>query len=125
MTPAEIQVPAGRQLSLPMIALFSVTRTSNRAVAHALDFDLVAVGETSEQAISKLRSAVKYHIEFGFTKNLADSEILQKAPDSCWEKLYNRGFSLGEDIEIDHQRIRTMTQVVDEVEPCASSASKA
>jgi hypothetical protein len=122
MNPAENQVPAGRQLILPMTAIFSVKKTANRAVAHALDFDLVAVGATPEQAIQKLRSAVKYHIEFGFKNDIDPGDIVNKAPSECWDKVYNGSFTLGEDIEVDHQRIRTMTRVVDETESCSTSA---
>jgi hypothetical protein len=122
MNPAENETAAGRQLSLPMTAFFAVKRTANRAVAHALDFDLVAVAPSAEQALQKLRSAVKYHIEFGFKNGLAAEYIEQKAPQDCWDKIYNCGFTLGEDIQVDHQRIRTMTRVVDETEPSLAGA---
>ena len=122
MNPAENYTPAGRRLGLPMVTVFAVKRTASRAVAHALDFDLVAVAPTSEEALQKLRSAVQHHIEFGFNHGLPADDILQPAPPECWPTIYNGGFTLGEEIEVDHQRIRTFTRVVDEAEPCLASA---
>jgi hypothetical protein len=121
MTPAATNT-AGGPLGLPMTAIFTVKTSANRAVAHALDFDLVAVAPTSEEALLKLRSAVKHHIEFGFKYLLAGDEIRQSAPKECWDKVYNGSFTLGEDIEVNHQRIRTITRVVDEPEPCSTGA---
>jgi hypothetical protein len=126
MNPAENHAPAGRQLGLPKTAIFSVKKTRTRAVAHALDFDLVAVAATPELALQKLRSAVKHHIEFGFEHALSSDTIEKKAPQVYWDRIYTGIFTLGEDIEVDHQRIRTLTtRVADEIESCLTGAGKA
>lgn len=119
MNPSEQYQEAGRQLSLPMTAIFTVKTTSDGAVAHALDFDLVAVALTSHEALKKLRAAVKHHIEFGFKHNLKAEDIQMRAPEEFWSKGYNGTLTLGEDIEIDHQRILTRV-LINEVEPCST-----
>jgi hypothetical protein len=116
-------VEAGHQLDLPMLTIFAVKAGTSRAVAHALDFDLVAVGASPEVALQKLRAAVKHHIEFGFKNGLLAKDIRIAAPKECWDKMSNANVTLGEDIEVDHQRIRTITKtVIDETEPSFTAA---
>jgi hypothetical protein len=113
--------PETRELDLPMLAIFTVKASPTKAVAHALDFDLVATGVTSEQALTKLRAAVKHHIEFGFRNGLSKEDIQLSAPKECWDKIKNASLTLGEDIEVEHQRIRTITRTVID-ETCSSFA---
>jgi len=116
-------VEAGNQLDLPMLTIFAVKAGTGRSVAHALDFDLVAVGVSPEQALQKLRAAVKHHIEFGLKNGLLAQDIRIAAPMECWDKMVNANVTLGEDIEVDHQRIRTITKtVIDETEPSLTAA---
>jgi hypothetical protein len=123
MNPAEMNTEAGRQLGLPMMTIFSVRSRAGRAVAHALDFDLVATAPTSKEALHKLRAAVKHHIEFGFKRTLCKNDIELKAPQECWDKMVDAPLTLGEDIEIDHHRIRTMTRTdIDETETSLTTA---
>jgi len=123
MNPAEMNTEAGRQLGLPMMTIFAVRTRAGRSVAHALDFDLVATAPSSDEALRKLRAAVKHHIEFGFKNSLCKSDIELKAPQECWDKIKDAPLTLGEDIEVDHHRIRTMTQTdIDETETSFTTA---
>jgi hypothetical protein len=75
------------QFRMPMTATFSIhNRQDGKSVAHALDFDLVAVGDTTEHAIEKLRTSVKIYIEYGLNNNWAE-DIIFPAPDEFWERL--------------------------------------
>jgi hypothetical protein len=70
-----------------MTATFGVQkREDGKIVAHALDFDLVAVSDTAERAIDKLRLVVKTYIEYGLNNNWAQ-DIIFPAPDEFWERL--------------------------------------
>jgi hypothetical protein len=123
MNPSEKNTEAGRQLGLPMMTIFAVRAGVNRSVAHALDFDLVATGSSTEEALHKLRSAVKHHIEFGFKMGLCKGDIELKAPQECWDKIKNAPLTLGEEIEINNHRIQTMTRTaIDETEPSFTTA---
>lgn len=120
---AKMTMDAGSHLDLPMMAIFTVRTSNKRSVAHALDFDLIAVGSSHEDALSKLRAAVKSHIEFGFRKGLCKDDIQMRAPKACWDKIVNASLTLGEDIEVDHHRIRTITRtVIDETDRIATAA---
>ena len=73
-----------RKFCLPMTAMFrSHTNERGKVVVHALDFDLVAAGDTEESAMEKLRVSIKVHIEHGIMNNLA-SLITCPAPDKYW-----------------------------------------
>jgi hypothetical protein len=58
----------------------------NRFVAHSLDFDLVEVGTTKEEAWKNLSLAVKAYVEFGLSKGW-DDYIIFPAPDEFKRKL--------------------------------------
>lgn len=76
--------PAPISFALPMMTYFLITKHHDRVVAHALDFDLVAVGPNEEHALIKLRRAIKAHVEFGIQNDL-DKDILFKAPNEFWK----------------------------------------
>jgi hypothetical protein len=124
MTPADMSLEAGRQLGLPMVTIFSVRKSGGRAIAHALDFDLVATGSTPTDALRKLRAAVKHHIEFGFKNDLSKNDIRLDAPKECWDRIKDAPLTVGEQIEIDNnQRIQTMTRTaIDDTEECLTTA---
>src|SRR5713101_4230337 len=70
-----------RPFRLPMTLSHLVTKTAvNRFIAHSLDFDLVEVGTTREEAWSRLSLAVKSYVEFGLSKAW-DDFIIFPAPD--------------------------------------------
>jgi len=122
MTPADTTQEAGRQLGLPMITTFSLHKSGGLAIAHALDFDLVATSETPGMALKKLRAAVKHHIEFGFRNGLHQNDIRLRAPQECWDRIKGAPLTLGEEIEIDNnQRIHTQT-AIDDTERCLTTA---
>jgi hypothetical protein len=76
-----------RPFRLPMTLSHLVTRTAgNRFVAHSLDFDLVEVGATRDEAWSKLTLAVKTYVEFGMSKGW-DDFIIFPAPDEFKRKI--------------------------------------
>jgi hypothetical protein len=107
---------AATVFSLPMTAVFAVKNTHDRSVAHALDFDLVAVAPTEAEAVRKLRVAVKHHIEFGL-KNDFTLDILQSAPEEYWAALtVDAQLSIGEPIEVCHHKMLTATKTTTENE---------
>jgi hypothetical protein len=114
---------AGRPFSLPMMAVFSVSSTAERTVAHALDFDLVAVAATKDEALRKLRLAVKHHVEYGL-ENSFDLDILFPAPEQCWSALTpDSNLSIGEPIEICHRYMATATKTLTKDEHHGSLAA--
>lgn len=116
-------VPAGTAFSLPMTAVFCVKKTPERAIAHALDFDLVAVAPTEAEAVRKIRIAVKHHVEFGL-KNGFDIDILQSAPEEAWSSITpDTTLSIGEPIEVCHRRMLTATKTTTENEDHRSLAA--
>jgi hypothetical protein len=99
-------------LTLPMTTVFSVSESGDgKAVAHALDFDLVSVAASPNEALRKLRIAVKYHVEYGLKFGF-HRDILLKAPDEYWKPILGGKFSIGEPIVIDHRLLYPMTPEV-------------
>ena len=74
-----------RHFHLPMTLTHLLT-VNGKAVAHSLDFDLVAVAATEGEASEKLRVAVKTYVEFGLGKGW-DDYILSPAPKKYRAKL--------------------------------------
>lgn len=100
MTSRPVTTHEGKLFELPMTAVFSITKSGSRMVAHALEFDLVCVAETEDEAVRKLRVAVQAHVEYGL-KNRFDRDILQSAPEKAWNALTpETTLSIGEPIII-------------------------
>lgn len=77
----------GSIFKLPMtITILLHKNKAGSLVAHALDFSLVSVMPTREQAIEKLRLTVKLYIEYGLSKG-RDADIMFPAPARFWDKL--------------------------------------
>lgn len=111
-TSAQI-APTGKALVLPMTAVFLVTKKSDRVIAHALDFDLLAVAATEMEAVRKVRLAVERHIEYGLTNNFT-LDILQSAPEESWAALTpDATMSIGEPIQVCNYRMRTATKTTE------------
>ena len=93
------------EFQLPMTATFTQTqREDGKFVAHALEFDLVAVANSEEEATDKIRLAVKIYIEFGLSKGWED-DILFPAPQESWNRLTpDSAISLAAPIEINDHR---------------------
>lgn len=69
---------------LDALATISVRENERgKMVAHALDFDLVAVGDTVEGAIDKLLTSVRVYLEYGVKHGYVD-QIQFPAPDEFW-----------------------------------------
>lgn len=102
-----MKVPYGRKNSfrLPQTVTFSVSeRSDGKWVAHALDFDLVAVSNTRVKAVDKLRLAVKVYVEFGLTNNWPE-DIVFPAPEECWSRLQGKTAEIMSPIEIEDTRM--------------------
>ena len=70
-----------------MTTIFLVQNGKDRTVARALDFDLVTVAATADEALRKLRLAVKTHLEFGIKNGLCKEDIQVQAPEEFWSIL--------------------------------------
>jgi hypothetical protein len=90
---------------LPMTATFSLyQRVDGKFVAHALEFDLVAIADTQKEAEQELRLAVKIYIEYGLFKGWR-KDIRFGAPQECWDHLTSDScISIGPPIEIKDHR---------------------
>jgi len=99
-------VPARRRFSLPATVTFIFSKHGEKVVAHALDFDLVAVADTHQEAERKIRLAVKTYVEYGLSKNWTD-EIIFPAPDEYWDELGHATIALMDPIEVADLSMRT------------------
>jgi hypothetical protein len=77
--------PMMKRFSLPAV-LTNLIATNGKCVAHNLDFDLVAVAPTEEEAWARLRLAVKTYVEFGLSKGWEHS-MLFAAPQEVRDLL--------------------------------------
>jgi hypothetical protein len=71
--------------SLPMMLTFLESKNGNHVV-HSLDFDLVSVADTEDEAWAKLRIAVKTYVEFGLSNGWKE-HIFSPAPPEFWNKI--------------------------------------
>ncbi len=72
---------------LPMtMSVLTYQDSDDEFVAHALEFDVVAVQSTLEKAVQKLRTSLKLHIEYGLNKGW-ESEIIKPAPSQYWDMM--------------------------------------
>jgi hypothetical protein len=74
-----------RSFNLPMMLTFLESKNGHHAV-HSLDFDLVSVAESEDEAWAKLRLAVKTYVEFGLSNGWKD-QIVFPAPKEFWDKI--------------------------------------
>jgi len=58
-------------------------------IAHCLEFDLVAQGDTIEEAKTNLADLIKTHIDFSVEKDIEDKSLFKPAPQKYWEILHN------------------------------------
>jgi hypothetical protein len=92
-------LPARKPFELPT-AITITFRSSGKGkvVAHALDFDLVCVGENREEADKKVRLSIRSYVEFGFLNQWSD-DIRYDAPLTFWPPQGTK-LEVGEPIEI-------------------------
>ena len=97
-----------KALDLPITATITLRpREDGKFVAHALDFDLVAVADTEKEAEQEVRLAVKLYIEYGLIKGW-EKDIRFSAPQCAWDLLTpDAPIRIGEPIHItDHRAER-------------------
>jgi hypothetical protein len=106
------------------MTVFSVRQCGGKTIAHALDFDIVAIGSDTDEAIRQLRSAVKHHVEFGLRKQLCDEDIRLRAPEEHWRRIKNAPVRIGEaiHIEVDGKSLEIIPNTTDETEPSFTAA---
>ena len=73
------------RFSLPAM-LTNVIWTNGKSKAHNLDFDLVTVAPTEDEALQKLRLCIKTYVEFGLSKGW-DNYIIFHAPKEILDQL--------------------------------------
>ena len=75
------------------MSIISLCYTSNsKMVAHSLDFDLLCVGSTRDEAIARLRLAIKTYVEYGLANGLA-ANIRRPAPTKYWDMVLDAAIS--------------------------------
>ena len=74
-----------KPFDLPMV-LTNLMTHNGRCVAHSLDFDIVCVADSENEAWEKLSLAIKTYVEFGISKQWQDF-ISFPAPQEFWDKL--------------------------------------
>ena len=74
-----------KPFNLPMM-LTNLMVHNGKHVAHSLDFDIVCVADTTEEAWSKLALAIKTYVEFGIS-NAWQESIIFPAPQEYWDKI--------------------------------------
>jgi predicted RNase H-like HicB family nuclease len=61
----------------------------NTFIAHCLEFDLLAQGETQEEARRNLADLIKTHIQFAIEKDVEEKSLFHPAPPQYWKILHD------------------------------------
>lgn len=77
---------ARKAFELPMMSVIRYTQDEEGYVAHALDFDIVAVGNSEAEATEKIRWAIKAYVEYGL-KHYWEDHIIFRAPEETADEL--------------------------------------
>jgi hypothetical protein len=104
-------------VSLPHLGLlhYLLSESDNVHVAHCLELDLVATGQTCESAAEKLDRLVKSHIELALaTQQLAN--LATRAPQSFWDE-----FADGTQIALEPRTIRIQIPEAVQIVPVPES----
>jgi hypothetical protein len=118
MTDIAIKELMSESVSLPHLSLlhYLLSESEGRSIAHCLDLDLVATGQSREEAAGKLDRLVKAHIELALaTQQLAN--LATKAPQSFWNQ-----YADGEPIDLEPRALRI--QIPESVQIVPVSESK-
>jgi len=78
--------PKERSFNLPMMLTFLESKNGHHAV-HSLDFDIVSVADSEDEAWSKLRLAVKTYVEFGLSNGWKEHIVFNAPKDKFWDKI--------------------------------------
>jgi hypothetical protein len=118
-------LPERRPFQLPVSLSFCSYRDpeTGKFVFHAMDVDLVSVADTEQEAMRKIRLAVKNYIEFGLSNNWVE-DIIYPAPKEYWDVLAEATeVGMMEPIQVmDRRMIAYLAKSVHEVRPVAVSA---
>ena len=57
-------------------------------IAHCLEFDLVAQGNSQEEAHNNLADLIKSHIQFAVEKDIEGKSLFRPAPQEYWETFH-------------------------------------
>jgi predicted RNase H-like HicB family nuclease len=109
-----------RSFELPMMSLIRYSQDEDGFVAHALDFDLVAVGETEDEATEKIRWALQAYIEYGL-QHYWDDHILFRAPEEMNDISSDTPVKLMEPIIVQDRKM-TLVRATPTHEPKATVA---
>lgn len=71
----------------------NLIQKNGQCVAHSLDFDIVAIAPTEQEAWDKLQLSIKTYVEFGLSKGW-DDYIYFPAPKAVRDQLRNQGTRL-------------------------------
>lgn len=74
-----------KPFNLPMMLTFLECQNGHHSV-HSLDFDIVSVADTEDEAWEKARLAVKTYVEFGISNGWTE-HIPFPAPQEYWDMI--------------------------------------
>ncbi|MGA2903629.1 MAG: hypothetical protein ABSD98_07350 [Candidatus Korobacteraceae bacterium] len=75
-----------QDFQLPMTLTHLVTHPGDKTVLHSLDFDIVTVDNSEEEAWERHVQSVKTYVECGLSKGW-QQYIRFRAPDEAWAQL--------------------------------------
>jgi hypothetical protein len=103
-----------RPFQLPTTTMSISYKDAGKCVAHSMDFDLVCVADTEEEASKNLRLAMKTYIEFGLSHQWAD-EIYFPAPQEFQDRITEKTpVRVGPTILIDDRSMRLIEAEIPE-----------
>lgn len=88
-------------------------------IAHCLEFDIVAQGQTFEQANESLAELIKEQIDFAVEKDLEDTVLFHPAPSKYWDIVRNLKTKMARKELLNRPNITT-EQILDRTE-CISA----
>lgn len=99
-------IPERKPFALPMMTILGCRQDdTGKHIAHALDFDIVCVGQSEQEAIDKIRLSLTAYIEFGLSNGWND-DIVFHAPQEFWDKLsVNTPIRLMDPIYVQDKRV--------------------
>jgi hypothetical protein len=102
MTDIAIKQLLSELVSLPHLdpLHYLLTESEGKHIAHCLDIDLIATGDTREKAAVKLDSLVKAHIELTLATRQYEN-IATRAPQIYWDQ-----YTEGNPVELEPRTLR-------------------
>jgi hypothetical protein len=109
-TTEKIVVPPTPTLPQLRVVHYLLSERDGKHVAHCLDFDLVCVGSSREQASQKLDNLVKAHIEYALDTGRVVN-LTTQAPTHFWRQFFE-GKSIDLEPRTIHITVPETAQVV-------------